>query len=237
MNTTILQNSNQNRQNDKNSQPKLIENKFLNTILDYARAYQTGCLKVQQTTGKKQTWFLYFRLGRLFWAAGGDQEQRRVYRQLVNHFPKEARQLLSHTQAVTWDSPSAYYNFLAYLHQQEKMSMEEFIAMKNYIMLEILFDIVQIDCQNSQEESLTWEWDKNGRPKNYIAVDRKLARSSEQLVHITQSNWSKWEEANFSACYPNQAPIMVNQEEIEQATSPKIFQNLQRLVKLRSCTS
>jgi len=223
MNTTILQNSKENGRDNKKSQSLLVENQFLNTILNYARTYQTGCLKVQQMTGKKQSWFLYFRLGRLFWAAGGDQEQRRVYRQLVNHFSKEAPQLLSLAQELSWESPCAYYNFLAYLHRQKKMSMEEFIAMKNYIILEILFDILQTD-------SITWEWNKNGRPKNYIAVDRKLAQSSEQLVHIAQRNWSKWETANFSNCSPNQAPIMLNKEKIQQATSQKAFQNLERLV-------
>jgi len=230
MNITILQNSNENYQSDKNRQLPLVENKFLQTILSYDRAYETGCLQVQQTNGKKQSWFLYFRLGRLFWAAGGDQEKRRVYRQLLNHFPKETRQFLLLAKEINWDSPSAYYDFLAYCYQQNKMSMAAFIAMKNYIMLEVLFDILQVDAQNNQEENITWKWNKNNRPLRYTAINSQLAQSSEQLVQTAQRNWLQWEKANFSNCSPNQAPIMLNKELIQQTTDSGTFSNLERLV-------
>ncbi len=207
-----------------------MKNNFLDSLLTYAHDYQTGCLKVCTPKSQQQPWYLYFRIGRLFWAAGGEHEQRRVYRQLLKHFPKETQQLLLLDQAVHWNSSGPYYSFLASLYKQERISIEQFIAMKNEIMLEVLFDILQADHLDAHEEKLVWEFQKNCRPENYVAVDRKLSKSTEELVKEAWSQWKTWEQANLTNYSPNQAPIILNQEQIKQTTAERTFHNLQRLI-------
>lgn len=212
-----------------------MANNILNSILTYAQEYQTGCLQVHNFKNHKQPWLLYFRLGRLFWAGGGEQEQRRVYRQLLKQLSKEARQVLLLAQKVNWDSQSAYYEFLAYLFKQEKITIEQFIAIKNEIMLEVLFDVLQADliqegAPYTNSSGLFWQWYEGCRPESYVPIDSTIAKSTEELVTQAQQDWKQWQKANLSDYSPNRAPVMIDQEQIEQVTAPKTYQNMQRLI-------
>ncbi|AFZ42844.1 response regulator receiver protein [Halothece sp. PCC 7418] len=214
-----------------------MEHQFLSSIMAYAHRDQTGCLEIQNLKHQQQSWFLYFRLGRLFWAGGGEQEQRRIYRQLVKQMPQDAVKLLQLREEVNWNAESAYYDFIVYLFQQEKISLEQLIAIKNDIILEVLFDLLQVDEQQNQQNhtygqnsSLYWQWHENYRPKNYVPIAREVAKSSEELVATAKQNWQRWQNANLNSCSPNQAPVMIDPEKIRASTAAKTFQNLQRLV-------
>ncbi len=214
-----------------------MRNQFLRSMVRYAQQYETGCLEIKNLKDQKQSWQFYFRLGRLFWAGGGEQETRRVHRQLLKQFQKETNQLLLMTQEVSWDSQSAYYDFLAYLFQEGKVSIEQFSAIKNEIIVEVLFDILQVEAQQSSIEpsityhsGLSWEWYESKRPSHQITVDQSLEKSSLALIKEAQESWQHWQETSLHHCSPNQAPMMIQPEQIKQVTAEKTFQNLQRLL-------
>ena len=214
-----------------------MANHFLSEIQTHAEKQETGRLEIKNINSPQRSWSLYFRLGCLFWLAGGEHEQRRVYRQLKHRYPKQFNHFLELFPEVASTSEATYYNFLAHLLQKEYLTMETFLGIKEAIKRELLFDLLQIDHIQNQASSnygsssgLQWEWSVNARPEKYIAIPTEVAQSTATLVQQTQKDWQNWREAGLTHCWPNQAPIMTQPEQIQQATAEKTFQNLKRLL-------
>ncbi|AFZ44966.1 response regulator receiver protein [Halothece sp. PCC 7418] len=210
---------------------------FLRDIQTYDEKQETGRLDIKNLNHPQQSWSLYLRLGRLFWLAGGKHEQRRIYRQLKNRYPQKINRLLALFPEVASTSEATYYNFLAYLLQKEYLTMEEFARIKQAIKLEVLFDLLQVYHIQSQASSdygmssgLQWKWSANARPEGYIPIPSEVATPTGILVKQAQKNWQNWREAGLTYCWPNQAPVMTQPEQIQQATAEKTFQNLKRLL-------
>ncbi|MDR9405517.1 MAG: response regulator, partial [Halothece sp. Uz-M2-17] len=210
---------------------------FLSDIQTYDKNQETGRLDIKNLNHPQQSWSLYLRLGRLFWLAGGKHEQRRIYRQLKNHNPQKFNHFLALFPEVASTSEATYYNFLAYLLQKEYLTMTEFLRIKQAIKLEVFFDLLQIYHIQSQASSdygmssgLQWEWSANVRPERYIPIPRETAQSTDSLVKQAQKSWQNWREAGLTYCWPNQAPVMTQPEQIQNVTAEKTFQNLKRLL-------
>ena len=214
------------------------DNIFLDGIHNYATQAQTGCLKIQNILNQQETpWLLYFRLGRLFWTSGGKNEGRRVSRHLRKHFPKETPELWKFTSEINWEFDSAYYNFLSQLLKAEQIDIQLFVTIKQEIILEVLFDLLQIHHLQKQEGSeysknsgLYWEWYDNVRPTNYVPLPQQFAKPTKELIEKAQADWENWQETGLKNCFPNQAPKMTQPEKIKEVTAEKTFKNLERLL-------
>jgi len=210
---------------------------FLSEIQTYDENQETGRLNIKNINSPQQSWSLYFRLGRLFWLSGGKHEKRRIYRQLKKHNPQKINHFLALFPEVASTSQATYYNFLAYLLQKEYLTMEEFLSIKEAIKLEVVFDLLQIDHIQNQASSkdginsgLQWEWSANVRPDQYIAIPHETAKPTVKLIQQAQKSWQNWRKAGLTHCFPNQAPVMTQPEEIQNVTAENTFQNLKRLL-------
>ncbi len=210
---------------------------FLGNLQFYTENTETGRLDIKNISRPQYSWSLYLSLGRLFWISSGTHQQRSIYRQLKKRYPEQLNSLLQLFSEVSQKSEATYYGFLVDLFRQQKLTIEEFISIKETVMVDALFDIQQIDYIQQQASSdystnsgLQWSWSPNIRPKKYIPIPRESAQSTKSLVKQAQQTWQTWSQAGLTHCLPNQAPIMTQPEQIQQATAEKTFQNLKRLL-------
>jgi len=88
----------------------------------------------------------------------------------------------------------------------------------------------QVKTEQENNKRLQHQWFENVRPTKYIPVPREVAKSTEELIQTAQQQWEQWQKSGLGYCLPNQAPIIEDAASIQQATAPKTFQTLKRLL-------
>jgi chemotaxis family two-component system response regulator PixG len=188
-----------------------------NKIQVYSQEQFTGRLDLTLENTQDQQWQLYFSRGNLIWASSTLHPIRRWCRQLSRH----CSQLL-----VTQESNPPYipdYDSLAMLVRPGKIRSEDFEAVIEGLILEILFDIIQ--------------WGDTPRycgAGQLIYREITLSTVNTQLV-VTSAHqawreslkfWEAWQRAGLAALSPNHAPVILNAQELQRQTSPLAYQNL-----------
>lgn len=212
---------------------------FLEEIKTKIENRETGRLEIRNLKKQEATWSIYFALGRIIWATGGEIPYRLLYLYLKKHCPHVIKENLPVTEAekLNWQSPSVSYDLACYLFQTEKIKIKQLIAIQDGIVTDVLFNICQVFQIQNEEGSeygnnsgLQWEWFPQVRPEKYTPIPYSLDVSSEQVVKLVQQKWQQWQQAGLENCLPNQVPVMTDAESIQQATAAKTFQNLKRLL-------
>lgn len=178
----------------------------------------TGWLDLQSEKTQGQQWRLYFYQGGLIWATSRVHPIRRWYRQLSWHCP----QLLV-SQELNPPQLLPNYDCLAKLVKQEKIRREQLEAVVEGQITEILFDIIQWGekLQYRFGDLLTY------RKISTNAIEAKLfAIPTERSWRQTLKFWEAWQRAGLEDCSPNQAPMILKAEELQQQTSQLVYRNL-----------
>jgi chemotaxis family two-component system response regulator PixG len=207
-------------------------NELCKEINEHIKKSETGCLKIKNLKQPETSWSLYFVLGRLSWANGGDHSLRRLYRHLKQEISKPMQQEVTPKETV-----SVEYNWLGTLFRNDLLSIKQVVEIKRKIKVEVLFDLFQIfhfqgevGSKSGENTELSWEWFPNVRTDNYIHIPPDLANSSQEVMTMAQQQWKKWEQAGLKECLPNQAPMMTDAESIKQATAAQTFEKLKQLL-------
>ena len=176
----------------------------------------TGVLSIAAES--KSLWHLYFLVGEIVWASSRIHTKRRWQRQLLQHCPDLIKQNCS--SDIT-------YNSLAKLVIHKKFSRERFSKLVEGCIAEILFDIVQqgtLQFQTSRK-LLT----SKATPRD-AAKFPCISLQCLQVWGKVQEDWKIWEQANLIDILPNQAPIIVQSNNLRERTSLTVFRALTGLV-------
>lgn len=212
---------------------------FLEEIKEKIENRETGRLEIRNLKKQETSWSIYFALGRLIWATGGETPHRLLHLYLKKHCPHVIKENLPVAEAekLNWQSPSVDYDFVCHLFQTEKIKIKQLIAIQDGIVSDVLFNICQVFQIQNEEGSeygnnsgLQWQWFSKVRPEKYTPIPHSLDLGSEKIVQLAQQKWEQWQQAGLEECLPNQIPVMTDAESIQQATAAKTFKNLQRLL-------
>ncbi len=187
--------------------------------------FKKGRLDVKDPKGHQ--WSLYFDLGHLVGDAGGVHPFRRWCRQLSHYCPQlgiNADSIQGRMVDRWWD-----YEFLAKLVRQKQILREQMVAVVEGSIAEVLFDILQQEellCGYRPEAKLTYTYVPEvtlySSPLVYIKAD--------QAGMQARQAWETWRQAGLENCSPNNAPVILQQKELQQQTSATAYRSLTALV-------
>ena len=177
-----------------------------------SRLHLTGRLDIE---ANDQKWSLYLYMGRLIWAAGGPHPVRRWYRNLSRHCPQIDAQAVTFGASGNvqrWD-----YDILISLVKQQKITVEQTVALIRSIVSDVLFDVLQ------QEETRF----VNFKVDHKDVLDASLALvNAQQVLDEVQPIWNEWRALGLVDHSPSLAPLLRQQEILQQQTSEKIYKTL-----------
>ena len=176
----------------------------------------TGVLSIAAESNS--LWHLYFLVGEIVWASSRIHTKRRWQRQLLQHCPDLIKQNYN---------PDITYNSLAKLVIHKKFSRERFSKLVEGCIAEILFDIVQqgnLQFQASRKLLTT-----KATPRD-AAKFPCISLQCLQVWGKVQKDWKIWEQANLIDILPNQAPVIVQSNNLRERTSLTVFRALTGLV-------
>lgn len=190
--------------------------RFINHLATLTPGQFTGRLELNNSKG--QTWQLYFQGSRLIWAEGSVQPWRRWRRHLSKFCPQIAPDNLKFRkgdECVFWQ-----YHVLVILLKRKLITIEQAIAIINSTLIEVLFDLIQQDYQDSLEiKAVASEF--AGDLQNPL-TNLSLYKALEQL----KPEWDSWCKAEFGNYSPNLAPVLKQPEKLEKLTSPVVYRKL-----------
>lgn len=181
----------------------------------------SGQLILQSSSGEK--WFFYLYLGRIMYATGGSHTVRRWRRQIALYLPKIAVNLSSvqldlasvdlQELKLCWE-----YQLLCLWVEQQKVTREQAARFIRATIIEILFDITQImevSCDLQQ---------------NNLLSTRLVLIDADQVIAEAQQLWYHWQAAKVADRSPNSAPVIRQAEQLQERTSPQVYQTLKQLL-------
>ncbi len=190
--------------------------RFINHLLTLTPGQFKGRLELNNSQGEK--WELYFQGGKLIWAEGGPQAWRRWRRHLSQfcpHIMPDNLRFRKGDECETWQ-----YHILVILLKRNLITIEQAIAIINSNVIEVLFDLIQEDCQESLAiKAVACEYD--GDFQNPL-TNLSLYKALEQL----KPQWESWCKAGLENYSPNLVPVLKQAEKLEKLTSPAVCQKL-----------
>ncbi|BFM40179.1 response regulator [Synechocystis sp. LKSZ1] len=181
----------------------------------------SGQLILTSPTGEQ--WFFYFYLGRIMFATGGNHAVRRWRRQITLYLPQIAANLSSVQLDLASIDPQELqlcweYQLLCHWVEQQKVTREQAARYIRATVVEVLFDITQtneVSCDLRQDHLLS---------TRLVLID------ADQIIAEAQQLWQNWRGAKIADRSPNAAPVIRQAEELQQRTSPQVFQTLKQLL-------
>jgi len=219
-----------------------LEN-LLQEILSFSQQQFTGRLRIKIPQGYQ--WQLYFGMGRLLWASGGEHPRRRWRRQLNS--VSDADSLKGHYSEGHLRDGDHYecwdFHLLLALHKRKILSAEQVRGVMRGIIHEILFDLHRQGialCTSEQaypnapnhcgQQVFTRQWKTGIRPSQEMVVPPSWGLDSTASIQAAKDSWMQWREQGFTHASPNQAPKLLNLKELAAKTSEKVYKNLVKLV-------
>lgn len=186
----------------------------------------TGELRVQASTCLNsfliiQTqWSLYFLLGRLIWANSDGHRLRRWRRAFLHHDPKLYSDALlppSHQADAFWE-----YRALARLAKSGGIRREQAIAVTEYLLCEVIFDMFQTGGTYQQNPDISGQIKRMGEPITMLNSSRFLSKAHHR--------WQAWCDAELADYSPHLAPYIGNDQELRMRLPIKAYSTLISLI-------
>jgi chemotaxis family two-component system response regulator PixG len=181
----------------------------------------SGQLILSSPSGEQ--WFFYLYLGRIMYATGGLHSVRRWRRQIASYLPQIAANLAAvqidlasidpQDLQVCWE-----YQLLCHWVEQQKVTREQAARLIRATVVEVLFDITQsmeVACELRQDNLLS---------TRLVLID------ADQMIAESQQLWGKWQGAKIADRSPNSAPVIRQAEQLQQRTTPQVYQTLKQLL-------
>jgi chemotaxis family two-component system response regulator PixG len=202
---------------------------------DLSLAFQLSKLHSSHFTGRldiasasDRQWSLYLFLGRLVWQAGDSHASERWHRLLSWCCPDINVPDLKRTNSKPpW---SREYSLLLELLQDQRIKREQGVALIEYAVIEVLFDILQeqhlrATPGNQQNSRLSFRTDVTDTIQNPL----KLMRV-EQAMLEAKRQWIGWQAAGLAAYSPNLIPVIQQSALLLKRTSTPEYQRLAKWV-------
>lgn len=228
----------------KIADPVFLElEELLQEILSFSQQQFTGRLSLNTPQGYQ--WQLYFGMGRLLWASGGEHPRRRWRRQLNSvssadslkgHYSEGHLREGDHYEC--WD-----FHLLLALHKRKILSAEQVRGVMTGMIYEILFDLHRQGialCTSEQaypnapnhcgQQVFTRQWTKGVRPSQQMVIPPSWGLDTTASIQAAKDSWAQWREQGLTHASPNQAPKLLSLKELAARTSEKVYKNLVKLV-------
>ncbi len=173
-----------------------------------------GQLTLRSSSG--QRWILSFRVGRLFWASGGDQPFRR-WRRLLKQFCKTAPEAVQFREqgmpTTLWE-----HWLLNLLIKRQKITRQEASALVEHAIEEVLFDILRSASEICEIAPLDNSQAGGEEPISILSTADMLNRSQKLL--------SQWFNLGLIAHSPDGAPHVCDAKALQEQLPPKLAKAL-----------
>jgi chemotaxis family two-component system response regulator PixG len=180
----------------------------------------TGKLEV---CSSQESWSFFFYAGRLVWATGGKNSYRRfqrLWRQICPQVSLSGVKLRQEKPIGAKD-----YHVLAVLSKRGHLTRQQSTSLVVATLKEVVFDILQQEYM----QALTYRQDSQGGIEQSFTLMVALVRP-EQLVPEITKQWKAWKDAGLAPYSPNQVPSLECPKQLQQATSAKAYQTIEKLV-------
>lgn len=163
----------------------------------------------------KYKWSLYYRFGRIIWAAGGIHPFRRWRRKVTQYCPQikideiklESIQLTNEL----WD-----YQLLTTLYKQKKVDRNQVEAVAKNVISEVLFDIAQ--QVNFEDVSCS------RNPKVILDISLTFMNTDFFLKRM-EEEWYAWSSAGLANFTPHLSPELLQPKQVQQLVTPNVYKN------------
>lgn len=175
------------------------------------------------TEPKGDSWTVYVHLGYVLYATGGIHPVKRWYRNLRIFLPENINEI-SH-----WESEISevglgecnrcwQYDLLCAWVKQGKITREQATKIVWANLLEVWFDL-------TQKPNVTYElMQAQSSSEGIVLLD------GNRLVVEVARKKAAWDQARLSDYSPNQAPVIKQVAQLQERTSPTVFQMLSQLI-------
>jgi hypothetical protein len=197
----------------------------------------TGILTITSQDAK-QSWEMFFYLGKYLWADGGYQINRSWRRNFNYYLPKvDTNSIVLRNQAEVRlgevDAPRSPKHYLIHVLLQRKLiTTEQAKALINNRSQEILFDLLQKEYHDSLIYS-TQETSAHYLLKAGFSLSLACL-NLEQILFKSQTAWSTWGSKGLASCSPHHAPLLNKPHELKQQVPDIILSNMSRLLDGKS---
>jgi two-component system, chemotaxis family, response regulator PixG len=190
---------------------QLTTQPFSQFISSWHQEQVSGQLDVQ--VGNRPAWTLFFSMGRLIWARGGEHSLRRWRRLLSQHMSQLPLQENQYFEAALLENRD--YEQISEWVRQQQISGEQAANLIRATITEVLFDILQYE----QMASLSF------RETYGSSLEASLTLLNvEQILGHVQVHWGVWTKAGLTKISPNFAPVLRQPEQLQQAVSAQVYQ-------------
>ncbi|MDR9403720.1 MAG: response regulator [Halothece sp. Uz-M2-17] len=219
------------------SEQRLTCNRIFRHLIFYHLQKFTGKIKVSSTKGEE--WSFYFLLGNLTWASGGSYPLRRWRRQFYAATGK-----LPNLDHLDWNAECWDCTELRIQSESNSLAIEQVQTIVNGTLKEVLFDVVQafeasiyqyLGCPQTLislsqltgiGDGMDLEVQEGVTPDRYYRLPYSLFPNIKRLQETTYQHWKKWIRLGLSQVSPNEAPLLLEPEQLQRRVSPKVYQNM-----------
>ncbi len=202
-----------------------ISNTDIQQKITYLHQEQfTGRLKVKSARGT--TWKLYFLLGRLVWADGGDSPNRPWSVRQTKYCPQLNEQLPLLNKISSWECKN--YQTLAVSLEKGAIELKQIKSLIQNQVEEILFDILQKESYARLE--YICEPNSNSGKFAYMLKKPLVLINPEEALTTSQLCWSAWIQKGLGFWSPNLVVGAVRHSETVEKLSAIISKDLIDLI-------
>ena len=209
----------------------------------------TGRIDLQSLD--RQQWSLYFNLGRLVWATGGNHPVRRWRRLMFQYCPNVNWQHINwrkHENFECWD-----YELLNVLAEQKLLSLDRVVELIRANAVEVLFDIfsnwerekfsksssqlqvkwadlLPVNLPENHGEKIQIYCKPGARPSHNVILPPFCLLELKPIMKQARSEWENWVKVGLGSVLPNLAPIVKQNLLLKQQISVQVYQSLLQLI-------
>ena len=198
---------------------KNSKNKLFNVVLNKLPNQFTGKLEVKSS---RQSWILFFCIGHLAWAIGGEHYNRRfhkIWNEFCSDISLEKIKFREGDYAICY-----YYHIMSVLLRRELLTQTKAKAVVLGNLKEILFDILQ---EQSKQE-LTYKLYDAGLDKSLILMSAVI--QVETILPPINKLWLEWEKSNLAAYSPNLVPVIKKDQQLQKVAKNNSYNTIKKLV-------
>ncbi|NEO56606.1 MAG: response regulator [Okeania sp. SIO3B5] len=195
------------------------KNKLFNLLINELPDQFTGKLEVK---GSQNSWMIFFCVGRLVWAAGGEHPNRRFHR-IWNQFCPNIS-LTNMKLREQNDINDYYYHLLSILYRKKVSSISQLKVVVIENIKEVLFDIL---LQQSQE-LLAYNLSPKGLEKSLILMSAIIP--PEAIIPSLHKSFLAWQQSNLTEYSPNLVPEIIKQKLLQQIAKANSYKAITKLV-------
>ena len=172
---------------------------------------------------KGDSWTVYVHLGYVLYATGGIHPVKRWYRNLRIFLPEHTGEISQWESEISGTAVGEYnrcwqYELLCSWVKQGKITREQATKIVWANLLEVWFDL-------TQKPDVTYELiQAQSSSEGIVLLD------GNRLVAEVARKKAAWDKARLSDYSPNQAPIIRDIEQLQERTSPTVFQMLSQMI-------